>query len=597
MNRFLVAILIFQCHYSLHSQGDSLWQRKVLPSNLITNAHFSSSVALYQNYFLVGAPGDSIYGSNSGSVYIIDYDDSNISLAKKLVPNDGQANDQFGYSVLALNNYIIIGAPGNSEFGLSSGVVYIFTYQNSDWIQLQKISANNPAQGDYFGASLSGNADSGWLLIGAPKKTSNGFNSGGLFLYIFDSNSWVYENELFPPAGNLNQRFGFTHDQVIHGVLIGAPGDNTYGTNSGAVYNYVYHSQSHNWQLISKNYAPQPHTGDEFGYSLDGDRYSCFIGSPGFQNVGKAYLYKSLSSGLVFDHDYQPNDVDFGDKVGFSVSLYIYNGGRGIVGIPGGFVNNRTGRASIIFTNVFGINLKFYSFPQSGLQDDMYGYSVDNNYDYYLVGAPYNDEGGMNSGAVYLNKWVHWELPVELTSFNALISRNKVQLIWQTATELNNNGFEIQRKLENSDWQTIGFKQGKGTTTEPIDYFYEDDISGINSNKFYYKLKQIDFNGEYKFSEEVEVITLPLNYNLLQNYPNPFNPITKIKYEIPENSFVKLEIFDLLGKQIEFLVNEIRKSAGRYAVEFNASDLSSGLYLYKVTTGKFEKTMKMLLLK
>jgi hypothetical protein len=596
MNRFLVAILIFQCHYVLHSQGDSLWRRKVLPSNLSTNAHFGQSVALYQNYFLIGAPGDSIYGSNSGSVYIIDYDDNNISSIKKLVPNDGQANDQFGYSVLALNNYIIIGAPGNSEFGLSSGAVYIFTYQNSDWIQLQKIFANNPSQGDYFGASLSANSVSGWLLIGAPQKKSNGINSGGVFLYIFDGNSWVYENELFPPTGNLNQRFGFTHDQVIRGLLIGAPGDSTYGTNSGAVYNYIYHSDSHNWQFISKNYAPQPHSGDEFGYSLDGDRYSCFIGSPGFQNVGKAYLYKSLSSGLVFDHDYQPNDIDFGDKVGFSVSLYIYNGGRGIIGIPGGSVNNRTGRASIIFTDVFGIHLKFYSFPQSGLQDDMYGYSVDNNFDYYLVGAPYNDDGGIDAGVVYLNKWIHWELPVELTSFTASVSQTKVKLNWQTATELNNQGFEVQRKLASSDWITIGFKQGQGTTTELTTYFYEDEISEINSNKLYYRLKQIDFDGTFTYSEEIEVFTQPLNFSISQNYPNPFNPNTIIKYEITKTTNVKIDVFDMLGRIIANIVNE-EKSAGRYELEFDGSSLSSGVYYYRMHAGDFVSIRKMLMLK
>ena len=596
MKRLLVTILLFQFSYILHSQGDSLWQRKVLPSNLSRNAHFGQSVALYQNYFLVGAPGDSIYGSNSGSVYIIDYDDNNISIAKKLIPNDGQANDQFGYSVLALNNYIIIGAPGNSEFGLSSGVVYIFAYQNSDWIQLQKIYANNPAQGDYFGASLSGNAVWGWLLIGASNKIHNDTTTGGLFTYILNNNNWVYETQLFPPYGNIDQKFGFVHDQVGNIVLIGAPGDNTYGTNSGAVYTYLYHSSSHEWDFLSKNYAPQPQSGDEFGFSLDVASYGCFIGSPGFQNVGKAYQYKVLISGISFDHDYQPNDVDFGDKVGFSVSYYAYNGGRCLIGIPGGSANNQTGRASILYTTVFGLNLMFYSLPISGSAGDMYGYSVDNNYIYYLVGAPYNDEGGMNSGAVYLNKWVHWELPVELTSFTGSVSQNKVELNWQTATELNNQGFEIQRKLENSDWVTIGFRQGKGTTTEPTPYFYEDDISEINSNKLYYRLKQIDFNGTFAYSDEVEVITQPLNFSISQNYPNPFNPTTSINYEIPKTTNVKIEVFDMLGRTVKILTNE-EKQAGRYEVEFNATSLSSGVFYYRIQAGDFIQTKKMQLIK
>ena len=187
-------------------------------------------------------------------------------------------------------------------------------------------------------------------------------------------------------------------------------------------------------------------------------------------------------------------------------------------------------------------------------------------------------------------------LPVELTSFTTSVNQNKVQLNWVTATELNNNGFEVQRKLENSDWITIGFVQGNGTTSEPTSYLYSDDVSDFISNKIYYRLKQIDYNGNYEFSDEVEVITLPLEYNLSQNYPNPFNPTTKIKYEVPENTNVTLEVFDVLGRLIKTLVNE-NKSAGRYEVELNASELSSGLYLYKINAGSFEQTRKILLLK
>lgn len=188
------------------------------------------------------------------------------------------------------------------------------------------------------------------------------------------------------------------------------------------------------------------------------------------------------------------------------------------------------------------------------------------------------------------------ELPVELTSFTASVTQNKVQLKWETATELNNNGFEIQRKLENLDWITIGFVNGKGTTTEPTSYTYFDDVSELISNRIYYRLKQIDYNGDYEFSDEIEVITIPLEYGLSQNFPNPFNPSTRIKYEIPENTNVTLEVFDVLGRLMKTLVNE-NKPAGRYEVEFNASELSSGLYLYKIKVGSFEQTKKMLLLK
>jgi hypothetical protein len=213
-----------------------------------------------------------------------------------------------------------------------------------------------------------------------------------------------------------------------------------------------------------------------------------------------------------------------------------------------------------------------------------------------LVGAPYNDDGGIDAGVVYLNKWIRWELPVELTSFTASVSQTKVKLNWQTATELNNQGFEVQRKLASSDWITIGFKQGQGTTTELTTYFYEDEISEINSNKLYYRLKQIDFDGTFTYSEEVEVFTQPLNFSISQNYPNPFNPNTIIKYEIPKTTNVKIDVFDMLGRIIDNIVNE-EKSAGRYELEFDGSSLSSGVYYYRMQAGDFVSIRKMLMLK
>jgi len=189
-----------------------------------------------------------------------------------------------------------------------------------------------------------------------------------------------------------------------------------------------------------------------------------------------------------------------------------------------------------------------------------------------------------------------WFTPVELTTFTATLNRTKVSLNWQTATELNNQGFEIQRKFENSDWATIGFRTGKGTTTEPNSYFYEDDISEISATKLLYRLKQIDFDGTISYSDEVEVITQPFDYALLQNYPNPFNPVTIIKYEVPQVSNVKIEVFDLLGRVIKVLVDE-QKTAGRYEIKFDASSLASGIYYYRIKANEFVQTKKMMLIK
>jgi len=190
-------------------------------------------------------------------------------------------------------------------------------------------------------------------------------------------------------------------------------------------------------------------------------------------------------------------------------------------------------------------------------------------------------------------------LPVELASFTSLVLQNEktVQLNWTTATETNNSGFEIHCKEQNAtDWETIGFVPGFGTTTEPKSYSFTDE--GIETGTYKYRLKQIDYDGTYEYSIEIEIEFdfTPREFILSQNYPNPFNPSTIIRYEIPERGFVTLKVYDVLGNEIATLVNE-EKSIGSYAVEFNATGLPNGIYFYQLQAGSFVETKKMILLR
>jgi len=188
-------------------------------------------------------------------------------------------------------------------------------------------------------------------------------------------------------------------------------------------------------------------------------------------------------------------------------------------------------------------------------------------------------------------------IPVELTSFIASTANGEVILNWATATETNNDGFEIQRKQDNSDWGKIAFVEGHGTTTEPNAYEYIDDINSLTLNSVSYRLKQLDFDGGYEYSYEVLVTNVtPDKFELYQNYPNPFNPITNIKYAVPTTSLVTLIVYNPLGKKVATLVNEI-KEPGRYEVNFSGSQLASGMYFYSIQVGKFKATKKMLLIK
>ncbi|HEX9251797.1 MAG TPA: T9SS type A sorting domain-containing protein [Ignavibacteriaceae bacterium] len=186
-------------------------------------------------------------------------------------------------------------------------------------------------------------------------------------------------------------------------------------------------------------------------------------------------------------------------------------------------------------------------------------------------------------------------IPVELTSFVGSSSNGRVELSWTTATELNNSGFEIQRSSDGYNYIKIGFVPGNGTTSEPKAYNFIDNNSGIG--KQFYRLRQIDFDGTFNYSGIVEVdVAAPIKYLLEQNYPNPFNPSTMISYSIPQNSFVTLKVYDIIGNEVATLVNQTQ-SAGKYDIRFDASNLSNGVYLYTIKTDNFSSTKKMILMK
>lgn len=186
-------------------------------------------------------------------------------------------------------------------------------------------------------------------------------------------------------------------------------------------------------------------------------------------------------------------------------------------------------------------------------------------------------------------------IPVELISFTALIENNSVVLNWSTATELNNQGFHIERKSELKDFETIGFIKGNGTTNEIMNYSFVD--KNISSGNYFYRLKQIDLDGSFKYSNEINIkYNLPQKFVLEQNHPNPFNPSTKIKFQIPYNKFVKLNVYNIIGQHIKTLVNE-EKIAGNYEIDFIAEDITSGFYIYTIQAGDFIQTRKMILIK
>jgi hypothetical protein len=212
---------------------------------------------------------------------------------------------------------------------------------------------------------------------------------------------------------------------------------------------------------------------------------------------------------------------------------------------------------------------------------------------YYL--SIYNFDG--NGLTSTLNITGGTILPVELNSFNAIINGSFITLNWQTATEVNNYGFSLERRVKNEEWKEIGFVKGNGNNNSPKEYSFTD--YKVSGGKYSYRLKQLDNDGKYEYSKVVEV-TLndqPKTFELSQNYPNPFNPSTIISYQLAVNSKVSLKIYNFLGEEIETLVDEYQQE-GFHSLLFTIhSSLPSGIYFCTLNCGNYLFTQKMVLMK
>jgi hypothetical protein len=189
-------------------------------------------------------------------------------------------------------------------------------------------------------------------------------------------------------------------------------------------------------------------------------------------------------------------------------------------------------------------------------------------------------------------------MPVELISFSASVNKDVATLHWQTASEENNLGFQIFRSVKNdkTEWYKVGFVSGSGTRHTTTNYSFSE--SKLKAGKYFYRLRQIDYNGNMQYFELNNIVEIkpPGKFELFQNYPNPFNPTTKINFTLSNDTKVSLIVYDMSGREINTIINKTL-SADYYTVEFNASNLASGVYFYRLVTNEFTSVKKMVILK
>ena len=197
------------------------------------------------------------------------------------------------------------------------------------------------------------------------------------------------------------------------------------------------------------------------------------------------------------------------------------------------------------------------------------------------------------------NWWIFDDtlLRVELVMFEGEYEDYKINLIWETTSEFNNQGFEVERSVDQEDWIKIGFVEGHGTTDIPVEYSFTDDE--ILFDTYYYRLKQIDLDDEFEYSPiiEVEAEEMVEKIVLEQNYPNPFNPVTSIRFSVVERTFVDLIVYNIIGDKIETLFRDVAEEGRIYDLTFDGSGLASGIYFYRLSTEDKIEIKKMILVK
>ncbi len=585
------------------------------------------------------------YNYETGRAYIY-FGGSSMDNTPDLTLTGDATNIRFGVSVSTAGDVnsdgyddVIIGA---NYYNSYTGRAYVY-FGGSSIDNNADVVMSGESTDNYFGNSVSTAGDvnhDGYedIIVGAP-----GYNS-------CDGRAYIY-------FGNSGSTMDNTADVILedngsgdcYGVSVSTAGDVNGDNYDDVIVGAHYYSDTYGVSYIYFGGNPM-NTGadvtmygenkyDYFGYSVstagdvNKDGYDdVIVGAAGYSsNTGRAYIFYG-GSGTSMDNsadvtmDGEASDNFFGRSVSNACDINHDGYGDVIVGADG--YNSNTGRAYVYYGGNTMNNTADITVTGEGT-NEYFGLSVSgagdvngDNYDDFIIGA-YNYP---ENGKAYLCSDPNAPLAVELTSFTAKINNRIIKLNWATATEVNNYGFQVERQKEKvkSEWENIGFVEGHGNSNSPKEYSFTDE--NPPSGKIQYRLKQIDIDGNFEYSEIVEIQTsAPSKFELFQNYPNPFNPTTTIKYSIPsvisnpsgasgeksqgispsgrnDNAKVSLKVYDVLGREVATLVNK-KQSPGNYSVKFDASKLSSGIYIVSLRaysnecSNSLTKTIKTLLVK
>ena len=547
-------------------------ETKVAAASPVAKDEFSSSIAISGDWAISGTPlhDADANNTNSGIVYIFQKSGSSWTQIADVTGDDTRDEDKFGYSVAIDGDYFIVGAQSRTEPGepVKTGAAYIFHRSGSTWTQQAKLTATNPSQEDLFGQSVAIKGD--YAIVGAHKdddvdNSSTSTNNGAVYIFHRSGTTWSQEAKILADDAAAGDQFGLTVAMTSTDYLIaGAPKNDPYGAA------YIFHRTGTTWSQEAKLEPSTGQSASEFGtgVAIYGD----------YAAVGDPYINTKRGRAVVFHHsggswaqeaDFMGSGVGTYDYFGFSLALY---GNNLAVGCYKGNGNaSSSGTAYTFQRNGTDWDEKDLLKASDGASFDYFGYSVAIYGTTVAVGANKADVSGQDkSGSGYIYD-LHSSLPVELADFRADKDGEEVKLTWLTASEHQNEGWEIQRTtardIKNGIWETIGWMNGAGESNSKLTYRFVDKkpLAGTG----YYRLKQYDFDGDFEYSK---VVSVTFKEKGMTIYPNPAKDI--IHLTISEKSPVlRVVIFDYSGK----VMKTIQNTDGN----FDISDLPQGYYLLR----------------
>lgn len=497
------------------------------------------------NVGVISSNGSAIVaGIYSGRIYISTNSGSNWTETQPA----GNVDEAWNIVSLSSNGSIIIA-------GTLSGRLYISTNTGSNWTEAQPAGATDK---NWYCSSMS--LDGARIIVGEGNTSSSG---GRVYISTDNGTSWTETL----PAGSGAFKNWYCSAMSSNGskIIVGEIGSLAAGgrlymsTNSGSSWFETRPAGDSNlkWNCTA----------------MSSDGTSIIAGV----NLGRLYI--STNSGSSWGET-QPagNSNKAWSRVSMSSNGSIVMAGVG--GITGGrlYISTNSG------------NSWSETIPAGATNKNWYIASMNSDGSKGIAGA--------YSGRLYLN---NDPFPIELSSFNVIISGRDVILKWQTETEIQNYGFDIERTFftkqqnESKVWEKIGFIPGNGNSNSPKSYEFIDR-NPVGGCKFAYRLKQIDSDGIFEYSDAVEIEVIPHEFELFQNYPNPFNPTTKIKFSVPNQSELRIDLYNMIGEIVKTLA-EGKYETGNYEIDLDMSNLSSGIYLYKMQSNGFVKVRKLLLMK